>query len=115
MSDLLSASFFSPAQREMVSQTISSKRLSDEEHEQHIFDTERLWRVAYQRFQDFGLPADRDEALLWLHRQNQAILARSVTAQAARHAAFERRLDEGVCYFSSQHAIELGQQLRRAA
>jgi hypothetical protein len=82
--------------------------LSDEELECHIEDCQHLWMTAYERFQLYGDPNDRDEALLHLHRMNEAILARSPAVQAARHAAFEQRLDDGIDYFQSTHALELG-------
>lgn len=94
---------------------IQPARMQASELETHIADCERLWRAAYQRFQDHGNPHDRDEALLHLHRQNEAILARSPAVQAARHAAFERTVDEGVGYFTSEHARQLGMQYRRTA
>ncbi len=76
--------------------------LSDDELEQHIDDCHWLYRTAYERFELWGLPSDRDDALLHLHAMNTAILARSPQAQAERHAAFERRLDEGVDYFQAR-------------
>jgi hypothetical protein len=76
--------------------------LADDELEIHIEDAHWQYRTAYERFQLHGCPCDRDEALLHLHRMNTAILARSAAIQAARHAAFERRLDEGVDYFQVQ-------------
>lgn len=66
--------------------------LSELELEIHIEDCAYLWRMAYERFLQFGSPHDRDEALLHLHRMNEAILARSPEVQEARHAAFERQL-----------------------
>lgn len=89
--------------------------LSDTEHELHIFDCERLWRASYQRFQDFGSPHDRDEALLHLHRMNEAILGRSQSIQDRRHAQFEQHITDGVDFFQSPYAMELSRQARRAA
>lgn len=79
-----------------------ARTLSGKELEVHIRDCETLWRRAYGRFQDLGNPADRDEALLWLHRMNEAILMRSPEVLAARHAAFERQVAEGCGYFIDQ-------------
>jgi len=87
----------------------------ERELELHIEDAQQQYLWAYERFQDHGNHHDRDEALLHLHRMNQAILARSPAVQAARHAAFERTVDEGVGYFTSEHARQLGLQYRRAA
>lgn len=82
------------------------------ELEQHLNDCERLWWTAYERFQQHHNPHDRDEALLWLHEQNKAILERSRRLGAARHAAFERRYSERNDYFQSEHALALGRQVR---
>jgi hypothetical protein len=82
--------------------------LADEELEQHIDDLAWSWRVAYDRYQRYGLPADRDEALLLLHIHNQAVLSRSPVAQAARWAEIDRSIDEGVGYFTSGAAQKLG-------
>lgn len=53
-----------------------ARTLSAEELEQHIADCSTLWQCAYARFQEHGNPADREEAVLWLHTQNEAILMR---------------------------------------
>lgn len=76
-------------------------QISDAEHEAHIQGLDQRWQAAYSRHQAHGMPADREDALMWLHMRDKAILARSKAVKAARHAEFERRLDEGVCYFSS--------------
>lgn len=88
--------------------------MSDLELEVHIYDCERLWRATYQSFQEFGNPHDRDEALLHLHRMNEAILGRSQAIQAQRHAEFERALDDGVDYFQTQGRVARD-SMRRAA
>ena len=85
-----------PARQPSPTQRVSL----DDELELHIEDCEHQYLIAYERFRLWGNPHDRDEALLHLHRMNEAILSRSPTVQAARHAEFERRLDEGVDYFS---------------
>lgn len=90
-------------------QKLAARELSDAELEQHIQDTCWLWQRAYARFQAHGNPADRDEAELWLHAQNEAILMRSPAVLAARHAAFERRISEGVDFFQSEQALSMGQ------
>jgi DNA-binding GntR family transcriptional regulator len=105
-------SFFLPTRRK---ECPTAGDLSDAELEQHIDDSHWLYRTAYERFLTNNNPHDRDEALAHLRRMNQALLARSAAVQAARHAAFEQRITEGVDYFQSRHAIELGQQFRRAA
>ena len=85
-----------------------TKPIEASELEAHISDSERLMLAAYARFQASGNPADRTEAMEHLQRMSAAILSRSPADQAARHAAFEREIDEGVGYFSSAHARQLG-------
>lgn len=90
-------------------QRFAQRELTDDELELHIAHCGQLFQHAYERFQAYGDPAERDAALLWLHHQNEAMLARSPAVQAARHAEFERRLvDEGLDYFQSDAALALG-------
>lgn len=86
----------------------AARELSDDELEFHIEDCQHLYLMAYERFLAYGCPHDRDEALLHLHRMNTAILSRSPAAQAARHAAFEQRLSDGVDFFQSRMALDMG-------
>lgn len=79
----------------------------DDELELHIEDAHYQYRTAYERFELHGCPHDRDEALLHLHRMNAALLARSPEALAARHAAFEQRISQGVDFFNSEYASQL--------
>ena len=88
---------------------------TDTERELHIEDSAHQWRMAYERFQMYGLPADRDEALQHLHRMNEAILGRSAAVQAQRHQAFELRLAEGIDYFATAGARDRCMLERRAA
>ena len=81
---------------EILRRLDASRQLSGAELEQHIADCSALWQRAYGRFQAHGSPTDRDEAVLWLHRMNEAILMRPAGVQAQRHAAFERRLAAGI-------------------
>jgi hypothetical protein len=81
--------------------------LSDDELEQHIDDLAWSWRVAYDRFQRYSLPADRDEALMLLHLHNRAVMSRSPAVQAARHAQFERDLEERCNYFGTRAAQDV--------
>lgn len=109
-----SARGFGPLGSSQADSCVGESRL-DHELEVHIEDCQQQYLWAYERFQAHGNPHDRDEALLHLHRMNQAILARPDAIQAARHAAFEREIDDGVGYFSSEHAQQLGRQARAAA
>jgi hypothetical protein len=80
----------------------ADRAVTDLEHEIHIEDTEHLYLMAWERWELYRCPHDRDEAVLHLHRMNVAILSRPLAVQMARHAAFERRLDESVDYFAAQ-------------
>lgn len=95
---------------------LGGRTYPDAELERHIQDCNDLFLAAYRRFEEHGLPSDRDEAVLWLHRRDAAILARSQEVQARRQAEFERQLDEGVGFFidagDRDRVIVLG---RRAA
>lgn len=84
------------------------RSVPDDELEIHIEDCEHLYLMAYERFRQYGCPHDRDDALLHLHRMNVAILCRSPAAQAARHAAFEQRLADGIDFFQSRMALDMG-------
>jgi hypothetical protein len=90
-----------------VGQAAQGEALKNAELEQHIRSCELRWRAAYHRFQQTGLDADRQEAVLWLHQQNQAILSRSEAEQARRHAEFERHLDERFAFFNSDAAADI--------
>lgn len=57
-----------------VLQGISAAReITDAELRQHAMDCTHLMEVAYQRFQEHQNPADRDEAVLWMHRRDEAL------------------------------------------
>lgn len=79
----------------------------DAARELRIVQLGQAFTSAYGMFEATGNLAHRDEAYRLLKLQENAIRARSARAQAARHAAFERQLDEGVGYFSSPAAQAL--------
>ncbi len=76
-----------------------------------IIDCGLKLEQAYARFLAHGNPADRDAALVWMDRQNQAIFARDFLIGGERHAAFEERLAQGCDYFNSRYAVALGRGL----
>lgn len=59
----------------------AGRALSARELEQHIADCTLLMERAYQRFEQHQNPADRDEAVLWMHRRDAAVLLRPGVAQ----------------------------------
>lgn len=76
---------------EILRRLDAGRQLSGAELERHIADCCVLWQRAYARFQQHGIPADREEALLWLHEQNRSILARAAAVQEQLHASYWRR------------------------
>lgn len=66
----------------------ADKALSHEERDQYIQNCSEHFLAAYGRFEDHGLPCDRDEAYQWLHMRDAAVI--------------ERLLDEGLDFFAVQ-------------
>lgn len=90
--------------------------LSDEELQAHIADCGHHLEVAYERFQAFGDPADRDAALFWLHAQQEAQQALSQAAKDRREAEIMASiLDEGVDYFQVAGARDAARAAERCA
>ena len=86
-----------------VLQDMTAERaVSDGEIRQHAVDCSRLMEQAYERFQDSGNPADRDEALLWMYRRDEAVRALSTAWQAAREAQIQQDISQGAGYFIDQ-------------
>lgn len=73
--------------------------MTDAERDAHIKSCSDHFLAAYQRFEDFGLPSDRDEAYQWMHLRDQALR--------------ERVLDHGNDFFQVMGARH-GQELREA-
>jgi hypothetical protein len=92
----------SRALTQRVGERLGRADLADAELDQHIADLTVLWMEAYKRFQAHGNPVDREDALLWLHTRDRAHLERS------RGATEAQRLDEGVDFFQSRHALAMG-------
>jgi hypothetical protein len=83
--------------------------MTDAELDAHIRDTGEHLKRAYARFQDSGLPADRDEALQWWQAERDALLLRSERFGSARHAAFEAAV--GSAWFASDEAQAMGRSI----
>jgi hypothetical protein len=96
-----------------ICQTTQPKVLSEAELEAHITDLTGLMELAYMFFVQTGDGSYRAEAARLLANRDAAILARSEATQYARHAAFERRLDEGVDFFGTQGARQ-GRALKQS-
>lgn len=80
----------------------------DAARELRIVQLGESFKAAYAMFEATGLDSHRAEAYRLLRLQEQAIKGRSARAQAERHAAFERQLEEGVDFFQSAAAQQLG-------
>lgn len=65
------------------------------ERDAHIQSCSDHFLAAYRRFEDYGLPSDRDEACHWLHLRDQAVR--------------ERLIDDGNDYFAVQGCQAAGE------
>lgn len=74
--------------------------MTPEERDAHIQDCTKQFMDTYARFEDHGLPADRDAALQWLHIRDQAVR--------------ERLLDEGLDFFQVQGKRDSAEMLAGA-
>lgn len=75
--------------------------MSDAEIRQHAIDCTDLMEQAHDRFMAHGQPADREEAVRWMHRRDAANAALSPEWKAAREAQIQQRIAQG-CYFVEQ-------------
>lgn len=73
----------------------------DVETEIHIEDATHAYLMAYERFEQYGCRHDRDVALQLLHARDEALRNLPDHIKAARHAAFERELEEQWNYFGA--------------
>jgi len=87
--------------------------MTDAEREQHIADLAGHMEAAYARFEAHHDPADRDNAVHFMHLRDEAIKSRSADQQARITARIEEAIDNGVDYFQvmgARHAAELRQE-----
>lgn len=78
----------------------AAREISDAEIRQHAMDCAHLMEAAYERFQASGDPADREEAVLWMHRRDEAMRSMSPAWKAAREAQIQQAIGQGSgCYF----------------
>lgn len=96
------------ARSDLPAMRTAAATLSDEEREAHIFSCTQHMEASYARFQRFGVPGDRDAAIEFMRMRDAAMLTRSPAVKARMQAEVDRRIDEGVCYFSSDAAQALG-------
>lgn len=80
----------------------AAREVSDAEIRQHAADCTHLMELAYARFEQFHLPADRDDAVLWMHRRDEAHRSMSPAWKAAREAQIQQDIARGCGYFIEQ-------------
>lgn len=78
----------------------AARGISDDEVRQHAADCTFLMESAYDRFQAFENPADRDEAYLWMSHRDESLRMLSPAWKAAREAEIQRPI--GADYFIEQ-------------
>lgn len=94
----------------------AGRAVTDEEIRQHEADCRRLSTICYERFQQSGNLADRDDAVLWQARAAEAHHALSPAWKAARDAEILRAAEGTGCYFMDQaDAARLARVGRRGA
>ena len=78
----------------------AGRAVTDAEVLQHETDCRRLSEACYERFEDTQLPADREEAVLWLARATEARKCLSPAFKQAREAQIQQAIAEGTgCFF----------------
>lgn len=80
----------------------AARQITDAEIRQHAADCSLLMEQAYDRFQACGNPADREEAVLWMHRRDEAHRSLSPAWKAAREAQIQQQIAEGAGYFMDE-------------
>jgi hypothetical protein len=58
---------------EVLQAFAAARAVSDAELRQHAMDCTHLMEVAYGRYQAHQIAADREEAVLWMHRRDEAL------------------------------------------
>lgn len=76
-------------------QRLHAREISDAEILEHAADCTLLMERAHARFLAHQLPCDRDEAVMWMHRREDALGALSEQANAAREAQIQRAITGG--------------------
>jgi hypothetical protein len=90
-----------------VLQTMAAARsVSDQELLQHIADCTLLMQQAYERYEASANPAERQEAILWMRRRDEAQRSMSPEWKAAREARIQQDITEGVAFFDAQGQLD---------
>lgn len=80
----------------------ASRPVSDTELRQHAADCTTLMEQAHARFEEHRIASDREEALLWMFRRDEANRSLSPAWKAAREAQVQREIAAGVGFFETQ-------------
>ena len=91
------------------------RTVSDAEILDHIEHCRSLMEARYARFERLRDPQDRADACEWMRRRDEAAAALSPACKAAREAAIQQAIDDGVGYFVAQGDAAAAAMGRRAA
>lgn len=80
----------------------AARPVSDQDLRQHAADCSALMEQAYARFEEHGIPADREEAVLWMFRRDEAHRSLSPAWRAAREAQIQQAIAQGVGFFVTE-------------
>lgn len=75
--------------------------MTDQEREAHIADLAGHMEQAYDHFEAYGNPIDRDSALHFMHLRDEAIASRAPEQIVRMERAIEERISCGVDYFQT--------------
>lgn len=85
----------------VISDMAAARAVGDFELRQHALDCAHLMEEAYGRFQATGNVHDREDALLWMSRRDEALRSLSPAWKAAREAEIQQAIGQG-CFFMEQ-------------
>lgn len=80
----------------------AARPVSDQDLRQHAADCSALMEQAYARFEEHGIPADREEAVLWMHHRDHALRSFSPQWVAQRQAEIQQAIAQGVGFFVTE-------------
>lgn len=84
------------------------RQVADDELRQHAMDCTLLMERAHFRFEQFGDPADRDEAVMWMHYRDRANRSLSPEWKAKREADIQESHFESLADQARLHAQRRG-------
>jgi hypothetical protein len=90
----------------VLQQWALGRTVADHEILQHASDCRWLMERAYDRFISSGRKEDREEAIQWMRRGQEAMRSLSPAWKAAREAQVMVDIDSGVGYFAAQAEMD---------